>query len=184
MESERIELVNPSVDFKSEFLSMLEEFLAEDDKRYRRQFESACKDFSAYVLKLVKHSGGIELAAGPVLQTTFWLVRDGRRILGQSELRQRLTPALEVEGGHIGYSIRPSERRKGYGTRILALTLEKARRTGLERVLVTCDTDNIASAKIIKKNGGKFAGESISPQSGKPVSRYWIELLKKPENQI
>ena len=108
--------------------------------------------------------------------TTYWLVKDNEIVLGESRLRHRLTPALENEGGHIGYAIRPRQRRKGYGTCILRLTLEKARDMGLDRVLVTCDTDNLASARIIEKNGGALAGYGISPQSGIQVSQYWIDL--------
>ena len=72
--------------------------------------------------------------------------------------------------------MRPSERRKGYGTLILELTLEKAKDLGLDKVLLTCDTDNVASAKIIEKNGGKLAGQAISNKNGKQISRYWIEF--------
>ncbi len=60
----------------------------------------------------------------------FWLVRDGCRVLAQSSLRHHLTPALERFGGHIGYVVRPSERRQGYGTLLLALTLASARARG------------------------------------------------------
>ncbi len=83
---------------------------------------------------------------------------------------------MEDVGGHIGYRIRPSERRKGYGTLILALTLAEARKLGLPRVLLTCDQDNIASARVIQANGGALASEGYSPQTQTLVSRYWIEL--------
>ncbi len=92
--------------------------------------------------------------------------------------RLRLTPALGREGGHIGYIIRPSERRKGYGTKILALTLMKAREKGYLRVMVTCDRDNVASAKIIEKNCGRYDGETISERTNKSVSHYWINLQR------
>jgi predicted acetyltransferase len=85
-------------------------------------------------------------------------------------------PALEHHGGHVGYAIRPSERLKGYGTRLLALTLDKAREMGLGRVLVTCDTDNFASVRVIEKNGGVLENQVISNRSGKMISRYWIAL--------
>jgi predicted acetyltransferase len=96
---------------------------------------------------------------------TFWLVQDETRILGELRLRHRLTEMLAIEGGHIGYNIRPSERRKGYGTLQLRLGLEKARGLRLTRVLVTCDDDNLPSAKIIETNGGVLSGRSISPES-------------------
>jgi len=91
-------------------------------------------------------------------------------------LRHQLTPALEHEGGHIGYDIRPSARRRGFGTLILALTLERARILGLARALLTCDTDNTASARIIERNGGALAARVVSNRTGKLISQYWIEL--------
>jgi len=97
-------------------------------------------------------------------------------VLGTMALRHYLTPLLEDVGGHIGYAIRPSERRKGYGTRILALTLERARAMGLGRVLVTCDTDNLGSARVIQRNGGALASEGHSVRTGTRVSRYWIDI--------
>jgi predicted acetyltransferase len=103
-------------------------------------------------------------------------MQDETIILGESRLRHWLTPNLEIEGGHIGYAIRPSMRRKGFGTKILALTLQKAVTFGLEKVLVTCDTHNIGSARIIEKNGGILAGYATSPRSGVQISQYWITL--------
>ncbi|HLL72624.1 MAG TPA: GNAT family N-acetyltransferase [Pyrinomonadaceae bacterium] len=95
---------------------------------------------------------------------------------GTARLRHQLTPALEHEGGHIGYDIRPSARRRGFGTLILALTLERARILGLARALLTCDTDNTASARIIERNGGALAARVVSNRTGKLISQYWIEL--------
>ena len=83
-------------------------------------------------------------------------------------------PHLEKEGGHIGYDIRPSERRKGYGTVLLALTLKKAQELGLHEVLVTCDSDNVDSVRIIEKNGGELIGRAVSEHTGKEVNRYRI----------
>ncbi|HET6317136.1 MAG TPA: GNAT family N-acetyltransferase, partial [Chloroflexota bacterium] len=87
-----------------------------------------------------------------------------------------LTRALEAEGGNVGYIIRPSQRRKGYGTLILALTLSEARRRGMSRVCVTIDADNLPSARVIEKNAGGLSGQSVSQDSGKLVSQYWIEF--------
>ncbi|HEX8476579.1 MAG TPA: GNAT family N-acetyltransferase [Pyrinomonadaceae bacterium] len=166
-----IYLIELTAEWRREFVSMAEEHRAAGDDIYR----DAIEDFDAY-LRLLKNSAlGINRPPGRVPAETFCLARD-RRILGRSSLRHYLTPDLEHEGGHIGYSIRPSERRKGYGTLILTLTLEKARERGLKRVLLTCDTDNVGSARIIEKNGGVLAGSGISHRSGKPISQYWIEL--------
>jgi len=117
----------------------------------------------------------------------FWLVDDGE-FIGQSSIRPDLcTPYLLTYGGHIGYSIRPSQRRLGYGTTILALTLDAARTMELKRVLVTCDSDNTGSRKIIEHNGGQFESamsmtarilRAEGRKSSHPTDklRYWIDL--------
>ena len=134
-------------------------------------------DFGAFVRKLEGEAKGVALPEGHVPQNTYWLVRGGR-ILGASHLRHRLTEALRDYGGHIGYAVRPCERRMGYGTRLLALTLDKAGELGLGRVLVTCDKDNIASARVIQQNGGRLDSESVSPQTSTVEQRYWIDLCR------
>lgn len=171
MEHEDAKLIEPTPELKAELLEMALEYRASGDDRY---FD-AIEDVDGFIRRLIEYGQGLNLKPGHVPVSFYWLVR-GRRIIGRSGMRHRLSPSLEIEGGHIGYDIRPSERRKGYGTLILKLMLEKAREFGLSRVLVTCDTDNVASARIIEKNGGIFSGEGTSELTGKPVSRYWITL--------
>jgi predicted acetyltransferase len=91
-------------------------------------------------------------------------------------LRHELNERLLQMGGHIGYEIRPSRRRQGYGKLILKYGLEQAKAFGLERVLLTCDEDNLGSRKIIESNGGRL--EKIIEVEGWPeqVCRYWIYL--------
>jgi len=93
-----------------------------------------------------------------------------------SNLRHRLNPALLLHGGHIGYGIRPSTRRKGLGREILGQTLAFARQLGLGRVLVTCAKENAGSARIIVANGGALHSEEFIPERGEIVQRYWIDL--------
>lgn len=174
MDEERITLIEPTLKLRDAFLEMAEEFQAA--REIYSHHETARRNFGVFMYELDSMANERNLPSAIVPMTTYWLVRGGTQILGESRLRHSLTPALRIEGGHIGYAIRPSARRKGYGTCILALTLEKARAMGLERVLVTCDTDNIASARIIEKNGGVFSGSDISPHSGKQVSQYWIRI--------
>ena len=160
---------------------MAEEFWAKEswvagEKRFQNDRNLIENNFPAYIRRLDEENQTVELKSGYVPSTTFWLAANNTKIIGESRLRHWLTTSLEYEGGHIGYVIRPSARRQGYGTCILALTLEKAKDLGLNRVLLTCDTDNIGSARIIKQNGGKLASQGISNSSGKPISRYWINL--------
>jgi predicted acetyltransferase len=171
-------LVEPDVAYRNAFVAMVNDYRRAGETRH--QYVSVDElGFAAYVHLLREESQGIGLRPGWVPSTTYWMIGlDAPVILGVSNLRHWLTPALEKEGGHIGYMITPSQRRKGYGTRQLALCLEKACALGLDRALVTCDTDNAASARIIQKNGGVLENEVISDISGKLVSRYWIELRR------
>ena len=110
-------------------------------------------DFPEYLQRKVDNSSGLRLKEGHVPQTTFWLFEDGHPV-GMSKLRHRLTDALRKHGGHIGYCIRPSERRRGLGNHLLRLTLERAKGMGIESVLVDCDETNTASRRVIEWNGG------------------------------
>jgi len=174
MPEKSLALVEPSFELRYAFLELVEDFRIAGE--YPARHETAKRNFGVFLYEIENMAKGRNLLPGLIPMTTYWLVDGGTTILGESHLRHWLTPALRIEGGHIGYSIRPSARRKGYGTLILALTLDKARAMGLERVMVTCNTDNIASARIIEKNGGVFYGQDISPHSGKQVSQYWIAL--------
>jgi predicted acetyltransferase len=155
---------------------MVEEYRSTGEGRYQDLPSAEEGGFRVYIRHLEDMTRGAGLPPGYVPTSTFWLLRGGTTIIGVGRLRHRLTPDLEHEGGHIGYDIRPLQRRKGYGTRLLALVLERARAFGLERVLLTCDSDNTGSARIIQKNGGVLAGQAISRRTGKLISRYWIDL--------
>jgi len=169
---ERLTLVEPTLELESSFRQIAEEHQAEGNYGFQKELA----DFASYIRRLRATALGEGLKPGQAPSTTFWLVRDGKDIVARASLQHELTPETEKEGGHIGYNVRPSERRKVYGTRILAMVLDKARERGMCRVLVTCDTDNIASGKIIRANGGKFENEVISDDTSKAKSRYWIDL--------
>ena len=131
--------------------------------------------FKCYVQKLINHSEGKGLKPGYVPCTTYWLICDGAQIVGVSRLRHQLSEYLRKEGGHIGYNVPHSCRNKGFGTKLLSLTLDKAKELDINRVLITCDKDNIASRKIIENNGGVLSSTGKSDRTGKEILRYWIE---------
>lgn len=127
------------------------------------------------LVKLLKYRArGIGIAETFVPNETFWLVRDDCEVVGVSNLRLRLNESLEKNGGHIGIGIRPSLRGKGFATLLLAETLKKARERGIFKVLVTCAQSNIASAKVILKNGGVLQVDSLLDEEGEIINRYWI----------
>jgi len=99
---------------------------------------------------------------------------DDDAAVGCLRLRARLTPALTDEGGHVGYDVRPSLRRRGYGTRLLQLGLAEAHARGIRPVLITCDADNLGSIAVIERNGGVLSDEALSPRSGKLMRRFWV----------
>jgi predicted acetyltransferase len=151
--------------------AVAEEFRAEGDSR----FDLLLDDPNAYFANAERFERGVELGPDRVPMSHFVLFADDR-LVGASRLRHRLIPLLEKDGGNIGYEIRASERGKGYGNAILALTLERARARGLERALVTAAADNPASVRVIETNGGVADGEAISPRTGERMLRYWIDL--------
>jgi predicted acetyltransferase len=174
---ERVRLVAPDVAWEAAFRAMAADFAADTatvGERWHAPAD-AIADFASYVARQERMARGEGLPAGLVPQTTYWLAV-GDALVGETRLRHQLIPALEDVGGHIGYSICPSARRKGYGTAALRLTLDRARELGLSRVLLTCDADNIASARIIERYGGVLASESVSPRTNRLVRRYWIAL--------
>jgi predicted acetyltransferase len=105
--------------------------------------------------------------AGYVPCTTLWWI-DGEEYLGRLAIRHRLTPHLREAGGHIGYDVRPSARRRGHATAMLRSALPVVRSLGIESALVTCDVDNVGSRKVIERNGGVLddvRGDKL---------RYWV----------
>lgn len=97
------------------------------------------------------------------------------RIVGIIQIRHRLTEGLLRVGGHIGYSVRPAERRKGYATQMLSQSLDQCRKLGMSNVLITCDKDNVASAKTIQRCGGVLENEIVT-EDGTIKQRYWIKI--------
>jgi predicted acetyltransferase len=154
---------------------MAAEFSADGDTRHDRD----AVDFAGYLARSADAALGLGLRPGRVPSSTYWIVLDGR-ILGTSRLRHQLTSDLEIEGGHIGYDVRPTERGRGIGTVLLRLTLDRAAALGLRSVRITCDADNVGSIRVIEKNGGRLIGQVLSRTSGKPVRRYDISTVNSP----
>jgi len=173
--SQQLELVRPCVALCDSYRGLVAEFAASGEKfvPFVLAFENA--DFDAFLTKLDECARGVALPDGFVAHSTYWLVRDRREVVGVSNIRHGLTPALRREGGNIGYGIRPTTRRCGYGSTILTKSLDQAAALGLERALVTCAKANIGSSKAILRNGGVLESEEFLPDRGELIQRYWIE---------
>ena len=130
------------------------------------------QSFADFVQTVEDHRHGRSLDDGWVEST--WLVADvDGAVVGRSSIRFELNASLLVEGGHIGYAVRPNHRRRGHATEILRQSLVVARAGGVDRILVTCDDDNLASRGVIEANGGVL--ENIVEVDGVPLRRYWID---------
>jgi predicted acetyltransferase len=174
------ELMAPTAHVQTSFLAAMDEFRAEgrggpDDSSMigheMQDYGAGWSDpaaFEEYVRWLRDQAlEDSPRAAGWVPSTTLWWV-SGQHYLGRLAIRHRLTPRLLDLGGHIGYDVRPSARRRGHATAMLAAALPWAAKLGIDRVLVTCDEDNTGSRKVIEANGGEF-----EDQRGIKL-RYWI----------
>lgn len=182
-----VELVVPQVRFHRSYLEAVDEFhaLGEDQHsgllslpaddgfegiRFTRASLEDPRDFRRLVAYLVDDAlPDSPRPHGWVPCTRRWIAR-GEEYLGTVNLRHSLDhPTLRDEGGHIGYAVRPSARRQGFATDALRQMVGVAGSMGIPRVLVTCDLDNIASARTIEAGGGVYEGD----RNGK--RRYWIE---------
>lgn len=167
-----IKLVKLSSDYKIHLTEMMGEWLAAErdfspSAIHRHDF----RDFDSYLANLETK----DESEGRVPDSVFFCLDVDRGIfVGALDIRHYLNDSNSLTGGHIGYGIRPSERRKGYGTAMLALGLEECRGLGIRRVLITCDKGNIGSAKVIVNNGGVFENEVEA--DGAVEQRYWIDL--------
>ena len=109
--------------------------------------------------------------------TQFFFVRTtDRKLVGMLQVRHCFNDYLEKYGGHIGYSVRPAERRKGYAKEMLRMALPFCKEIGLEKVLITCIDGNTGSEKTIRANGGVYESTVHEPNAGVDLKRFWIAL--------
>ena len=117
------------------------------------------------------------LPEGKVLATQFLAVRESDgKLVAMIQVRHYFNEYLEKYAGHIGYSTRPSERRKGYAKEMLRLTLPFCKEIGLDRVLISCEPDNPGSRRTILANGGVYESSVYDSVDGIDLERYWITL--------
>src|SRR3989338_3662863 len=169
-----MELVSPSVEHKKTFKQALDEMQGASDMRFWEEVGSP-RDIEEYIQVRLDHAEGKNLPKEWIPASTYWLIDHGK-FIGETTIRHELTEHLRNVGGQIGYWIRPSSRHQGYGTEILRLALQEARKLGLDRIVITCDETNMASRKIIESNGGIFErAQDMGPQNPKKLL-FWIDL--------
>ena len=177
-------IARPSARYKSSYIDGVREYIGENEGfSWKPEILKARFDEYLQVLRQAE----TEPLAGRAPATRFWLIVDGAAYVGELDLRHSLNDALRRYGGHIGYKIRPSQRRKGYGTLLCRFGIEEARKRGIRDILITCDDDNIGSQKIIEANGGLLE-DKVDNQRGALTRRYWVYdgggILQPPSAQL
>lgn len=169
-------LVAPDVRFHASFLDLVAEWgegLMHGFSLEPEDDVTTPEGFATWVRTLLVEET-VPRKAAFVTSTTRWIVEDDT-VLGAVQLRHELNEFLAAVGGHVGYGIRPSARRRGLARFAMAGILDIARQRGLERVMVSCDVENFGSQRTIEGAGG-VCQDVVPGLGGRPYRRYWIEL--------
>ena len=174
---EKLILIKPSAEYADQIKEYRQEFLDAGDSMDGTGSLRRFDDPLDFIQKCKDYESLETLPADRVLATQFMLVRksDGK-VLGMLQVRHYFNEYLEKFGGHIGYSVRPSERRKGYAKQMLKMALPYCREIGLDKVLITCIDGNIGSEKTILANGGVYESTVYEPNKKEYLKRFWITL--------
>ena len=172
-----MDLVFPSIENKQAVLEYIQEHTDHGEtKIHGSNGLDHAESYDKWLEKVIWNQA--ESSPDWVPNSTYFAVVDGR-LVGMTNIRHHLNEFLLNTWGHIGYGVRPSERRKGYATQILSLALIECRAFAIDKALVSCDKDNIASAKTILKNGGVLEKE-INQADGSILQQYWIPVVSGP----
>jgi len=182
MKNGQIELRPLRYEDETSFASATEEFSRTNPSWQFALSRDRCGSFAEYVDTLDQWSRGVDVPEGFVPATFLVGIVKGQ-VVGRLSLRHRLNDFLERIGGHIGYGVVPSYRRKGYATAMLKQAIPIYQKLGLQKVLLTCNIDNIASQKVIESCGGEFEGITNLPELKIQKRRYWIQVASHIETQ-
>lgn len=172
-----LKLVKLSEEYKTQLADMIDEWSADIEKNHTNHspwaiFRNDYHNFEYYL----ENIEGDHPGENRVPDRTFFCLDEERNIfVGAVNIRLFINDDTYLTGGHIGDGVRPSERRKGYATKMIGLALEECRKLGLYKVLMTCTKGNIGSEKSIKNNGGVLESEVI--EDGAVELRYWITVV-------
>ena len=179
MNNDELELVFPTKEYKKDVEEYLQEFLDNGENEIAGDGGlDRIRDFDKWLEK-VQNDLSVDTIDKDRIPSTLYLTvrKSDNKIVGNLQIRHFLNEKLLNYGGHIGDSVRPSERRKGYATEQIRLALEKCKKLGIDNVLMDCDKTNIGSAKAIQNNGGVLENEIYV--ENELIQRYWISLKKR-----
>lgn len=174
-----MKLIEPTTEYCRQIQIYRKEFLDSGDSmdgtHNLRNFEDSTKWLEHCGL----YKNPLTVPEGHVPCTQYIFVReDDDKIVGMLQIRHYFNDYLEKYAGHIGYSVAPSERRKGYAVQMLKTALPKCKELGIDKALITCFVTNEGSRKTILANGGKYESTIYEPDMKVFLERYWIDLSK------
>lgn len=167
-------LVKPTLSMEKEYVDYITEWEATEEKIVPNAAKRDSMSFKELVNKWEEYESERMYEKGLVPSSIYFLMDEDKKIYGAIDIRHELNDYLLRYGGHIGYGIRPSQRRKGYASQMLTLALPIVKELGISKALITCDKNNTGSAKTIMNNGGILENEVIN--GDEITQRYWIEL--------
>jgi predicted acetyltransferase len=167
-------LIEPTLEMGKEYNDYIDEWEKTGEKIVPAASRRSACDYKGIFNGWREQATNKAFEQGFVPSSLYFLVDENMRIYGALHIRHELNDYLLKHGGHIGYGIRPSERKKGYATKMLSLSLSLAKKLGVKKALVTCDKENKASANTIINNGGILENEII--ENGEVTQRYWIDI--------
>lgn len=173
--SVNLKLVAPTMEYAKQIMEYREEFLGEG----RKSIDGGCgleafDNVENYIARVKLFSNKDTVPKDFVSSSTFLAINDNNKLVGIINIRHELNEGLLKVGGNIGYGVRKSERKKGYATEMLKLGIEECKALNIKKALVTCNVENIGSAKTIMNNGGVLENEI---ENGTEVfKRFWIKV--------
>ncbi len=171
-----VRLIVPEEEYLQSYMEAFDEYVQNSVSTYCFTDATSCDIFA----KFDRYRKERDLPPDRVGEDKYWLVDDENTyFIGEIAIRHRLNDALAQRGGHIGYGVRFSEWNRGYGTIMLALALEKAKELRISPLLITCNDDNLASARVMEKNGFVLGDRVLVSIDGKDIltRRYWKTIL-------
>ena len=174
-----MKLIEPTTEYSRQIRAYRKEFLDSGDSMDGTDGLRRIEDPEKWIERCKMFKDPDTVPDGLVPATQYIFVReDDDKIVGMLQIRHCFNDFLEKFAGHIGYSVAPSERRKGYASQMLRLALPKCRDLGIDRVLITCIDSNVGSRKTILSNGGVYESTVFEPDEKVYLERYWIDLSK------
>lgn len=169
-----LKLVKPTLSMEKEYIDYITEWESTDERIVPNSSKRDNMIFKELINKWGEYESENIYDKGLVPSSIYFLVDEDKIIYGAIDIRHDLNDYLSQYGGHIGYGVRPSQRRKGYASQMLTLALPIAKELGINNALITCDKNNTGSAKTIINNGGILENEVIN--GDEITQRYWITI--------